>query len=210
MMRSTVVLLLGLGTAPAIAAYLPSSLAVGPQYDTTHVYVAPADVDRFVQSFIATFGGESTKQVVLTVTPHPSPATSQLIHTPVGAVSLFGFTTGIPYPFGAERGGYLVRDMDKAVAAARKAGADRATIDRVRRDLEAHLDVIQAREEEDEDHPTLQRHDATVALELALVRHKAATLLRLRDDDEIDDVVLRQVRAGYDAEEARLEGSTPA
>lgn len=100
--------------------------------------------------------------------------------------------------------------LDALPRLARKAGADRATVDRVRRDLEAHLDVIQAREEEDEDHPTLQRHDATVALELALVRHKAATLLRLRDDDEIDDVVLRQVRAGYDAEEARLEGSTPA
>ncbi|QCR43416.1 Na+/H+ antiporter [Curtobacterium sp. SGAir0471] len=100
--------------------------------------------------------------------------------------------------------------LDALPRLARKAGADRATVDRVRRDLEAHLDVIQAREEDDEDHPTLQRHDATVALELALVRHKAATLLRLRDDDEIDDVVLRQVRAGYDAEEARLEGSTPA
>ncbi len=63
----------------------------------------------------------------------------------------------------------------------------------------AHLDVIQAREEDDDDHPALQRHDTTVALELALVRHKAATLLRLRDADEIDDLVLRQVRAGYDA-----------
>ena len=124
MVRSTVVLLLGLGTSPAIAASLPPGPAMGPQYDTTHVYVAPADVDRFVQSFIATFGGESTKQVVLTVTPTPSTTTSQLVHTPVGGVSVFGFTTGIPYPFGAERGGYLVRDMDKAVAAARKAGAD--------------------------------------------------------------------------------------
>jgi len=100
--------------------------------------------------------------------------------------------------------------LDALPRLARRAGADRATIDRVRRDLEAHLDMIQAREEDDEDHPTLQRHDATVALELALVRHKAATLLRLRDDDEIDDLVLRQVRAGYDAEEARLEGSTPS
>ena len=35
----------------------------------------------------------------------------------------------------------------------------------------------------------MQRHDTAVALELALVRHKAATLLRLRDTDEIDDLV---------------------
>jgi len=107
---------------PLLAA--PPGPAVGSQYDTTHVYVAPADVDRFVQSFIATFGGQSTKQVTVTVTPTPSTTTSQLIQTPVGTVSLFGFTTGIPYPFGAERTGYLVRDMDQAVTAARRAGAD--------------------------------------------------------------------------------------
>lgn len=66
--------------------------------------------------------------------------------------------------------------------------------------------MIEAREGDDDDHPALQRHDNAVALELALVQHKARTLLRLRDADEIDDLVLRQVRAGYDAEEARLDG----
>ena len=99
-------------------------VAVAPQYDTTHVYVAPEDVDAFVQSFTATFGGKSTPQVVATVTPTPSLTTSQLIQTPVGTVSLFGFRTPIPYPFGVERNGYLVSDMDEAVAAARAAGAD--------------------------------------------------------------------------------------
>jgi hypothetical protein len=98
-------------------------VGVGPQYDTTHVYVAPDDVDKFVASFTATFGGQSTKQVVATVTPTPSSTTSQLIQTPVGTVSLFGFKTPIPYPFGAERTGYLVADMDAAIKAARAAGA---------------------------------------------------------------------------------------
>jgi len=99
-------------------------VAVGPQYDTTHVYVAPNDVDRFVTSFLATFGGQSTKQVVATVTPTPSSTTSQLLQTPVGTVSVFGFKTPIPYPFGAERTGYLVKDIDVAVKAARASGAD--------------------------------------------------------------------------------------
>jgi predicted enzyme related to lactoylglutathione lyase len=101
-----------------------SSAAVAPQYDTTHVYVPPDDVDRFVASFLATFGGASTKQVVATVTPTPSRTTSQLIQTPVGTVSLFGFQTPIPYPFGSERTGYLVTDLDTAISAARAAGAD--------------------------------------------------------------------------------------
>jgi hypothetical protein len=99
-------------------------VGVGAQYDTTHVYVAPGDVDRFVASFLATFGGQSTQQVVATVTPTASSTTSQLLQTPVGTVSLFGFSTPIPYPFGAERTGYLVTDMDTAIRLAKAAGAD--------------------------------------------------------------------------------------
>jgi predicted enzyme related to lactoylglutathione lyase len=99
-------------------------VAVGPQYDTTHVYVAPQDFDRFVASLVATFGGTTTKQGVFTVTPTPSSTMSQLVLTPVGSVSVFGFKTPIPYPFGGERTGYLVTDMDEAVRAAKATGAD--------------------------------------------------------------------------------------
>lgn len=108
----------------AFAQSAAVAVAVAPQYDTTHVYVAPADVDRFVQSFTATFGGQSTPQVVVNVLPVPSSTTSQLIQTPVGTVSLFGFKTPIPHPFGQERNGYLVKDMDLAIKQARMAGAD--------------------------------------------------------------------------------------
>jgi hypothetical protein len=100
------------------------NVAVGPQYDTTHVYVAPQDFDRFVASLIATFGGTTTKRGVFTVTPTPSSTMSQLVLTPVGSISVFGFKTPIPYPFGLERTGYLVTDMDVAVRAARSSGAD--------------------------------------------------------------------------------------
>jgi hypothetical protein len=101
-----------------------ANVAVGPQYDTTHVYVAPQDFDRFVASLIATFGGTTSKQGVFTVTPTPSSTMSQLVLTPVGTISVFGFKTPIPYPFGLERTGYLVTDLDAAVRAARANGAD--------------------------------------------------------------------------------------
>jgi predicted enzyme related to lactoylglutathione lyase len=101
-----------------------SNVAIGPQYDTTHVYVSPENVDAFVKAFLGTFGGTSTKQVVVTVTPTPSSTSSQLLQTPVGTVSLFGFKTPVPYPFGAERTGYLVTDLDSAIASAKSAGAD--------------------------------------------------------------------------------------
>lgn len=107
-------------TNPAAADF-----AVGPQYDSTHVYVAAADLDRFMSSFVATFGGTTSNKGVFQVTPTPSQTISQVAMTPAGMVSVFGFKTPIPYPFGIERTGYLVTDIDTAVASARKAGAIR-------------------------------------------------------------------------------------
>ena len=98
-------------------------VGVGAQYDSTHVYVAPYDLDRFVSSFIATLGGSSTPQRTLAITPTPSLAIWQAVATPEGLVSVFGFKTPIPYPFGSERTGYLVSDFDAAVQAARANGA---------------------------------------------------------------------------------------
>jgi predicted enzyme related to lactoylglutathione lyase len=111
-------------TADARPTIASSDVAVGPQYDTTHVYVAPTEFDRFVASIVATFGGTASKKGVFTVTPTPSETMSQLVLTPVGTFSVFGFQTPIPYPFGSERTGYLVTDLDSAIRTARATGAD--------------------------------------------------------------------------------------
>ncbi|MEE6265579.1 hypothetical protein ACJ6WD_17500 [Streptomyces sp. VTCC 41912] len=44
---------------------------MGPQYDTTHVYVTPGTVDAFAASWTATFGGTHMDKVLTTVTPTP-------------------------------------------------------------------------------------------------------------------------------------------
>ena len=121
-------ILCALGLRTALAAGPPphvitTELGVGPQYDSTHVYVTPADLDAFVASFVATFGGHAGKPTVSTVTPTPSSTQFQYIMSPVGTISTFAYSTPIPYPFGLERTGYLVTDMSQAVAAARSAGA---------------------------------------------------------------------------------------
>lgn len=113
----------GMAAATGHAAVSPN-VAVGSQYDTTHVYVAPEDFDLLVSSLIATFGGNTSKQGVFTVTPTPSETLSQLVMTPAGSVSVFGFKTPVPYPFGSERTGYLVTDLDAALNAARACGAE--------------------------------------------------------------------------------------
>ena len=59
--------LVGVAQAP-----ITPRIAVAPQYDSIHVYVAPENVDAFVTAFLGTFGGQSSKQAVVTVTPTPS------------------------------------------------------------------------------------------------------------------------------------------
>jgi hypothetical protein len=118
------VLLPRIAPAAAQAAVATPNFAVGSQYDTTHVYVAPEDLDRLVASLLATFGGTASKKAATTVTPTPSRTMWQAVSTPVGVLSVLGFTTPAPYPFGSERTGYLVTDMDAATRAARADGAD--------------------------------------------------------------------------------------
>jgi len=124
-MALAAVLLLPLAASASGGKTPPSAgVAVGPQYDTTHVYVAPADLDAFVNSVIATFGGKPSKRSVANVLPVPSSTEMQYILTPVGAFSIFAYQTPVPFPFGQERTGYLVTDMDQAIKAARSAGAE--------------------------------------------------------------------------------------
>lgn len=99
-------------------------VAVGAQYDSTHVYVAPKDLDAFVNSFVATFGGQGSKPMVTNVLPVPSSTKFRYIMSPVGMLSVFAYQTPTPFPFGQEHYGYLVTDMDQAIKAARAAGAE--------------------------------------------------------------------------------------
>jgi hypothetical protein len=109
--------------APSAAA-IPD-VAVGPQYDTTHVYIdEAAHYDAFVNAFTATFGGKPSPRGTFNVMPVPANTQAQYVWSPVGTLSTFSFLTPIPYPFGQERTGWLVTDIDKALAAARASGAE--------------------------------------------------------------------------------------
>jgi predicted enzyme related to lactoylglutathione lyase len=122
-----VVTLLILAASPVVgqsAVASGKSVAVGAQYDSAHVYIVPNDMDAFIDSFVATFGGQPSKRTVTNVLPVPSSAEFRYVWTPVGTLSVFAFQTPIPFPFGQERTGYLVTDMDQAIKAARSAGAE--------------------------------------------------------------------------------------
>jgi hypothetical protein len=125
--RAAAVALLIAWTGAVAAKDAPTGtagVAVGAQYDTTHVYVQPADFDAFVNSSTATFGGRPSPRGTFNVMPVPANTQAQYVWTPAGTLSTFAFLTPIPYPFGQERTGWLVTDMDQALVAARASGAE--------------------------------------------------------------------------------------
>jgi len=66
----------------------------------------------------------SIETAVTNVLPVPSRAKFQYVSTPYGLLSVFAYGTPVPFPFGQERTGYLVTDIDEAVESAREAGAE--------------------------------------------------------------------------------------
>src|SRR5271154_7162903 len=118
------VIMPGTARGQAATSSLDAGVAVGAQYDSTHVYVAAGDLDALVKSVNATFGGTASKLIVTNVLSVPSSTEFQYVWTPVGTMSVFAFETPIPFPFGAERTGYLVTDVDAAIREARAAGAE--------------------------------------------------------------------------------------
>ncbi|WP_189152907.1 Na+/H+ antiporter [Lentzea pudingi] len=73
---------------------------------------------------------------------------------------------------------------------------------RVRAEYEHHLEVVRAREAGDEE--VAQSEVEYSALRLELIAHKRATVVRLRDEQAIDDIVLRTIQRKLDVEEVRL------
>ena len=81
---------------------------------------------------------------------------------------------------------------------------DEEVTDRLRREYTEHLHVLRAGTDDPDDEPA-ERHDRQyAALRLAVVARKRAVMLRLRDEQRIDDIVLRNLQDRLDLEELRL------
>ncbi|MFC4149816.1 Na+/H+ antiporter [Micromonospora mangrovi] len=78
------------------------------------------------------------------------------------------------------------------------------SVDRLRADYEQHLDEVRTAP----DPATVRARDEDRRLRLAVLEHKRREVARLRDRNEIDDAVLREVQAALDIEEIRLLGPT--
>ncbi|MGW1747107.1 Na+/H+ antiporter [Streptomyces sp. NPDC002092] len=85
-------------------------------------------------------------------------------------------------------------------------GADPKVAEWLRQEYEAHLATVRARGAGTDDDPALLHNRHYTGLRLALIAHKRATVVRLRDEQQIDDTVLRRLQASLDNEEVRLAG----
>jgi monovalent cation/hydrogen antiporter len=83
-------------------------------------------------------------------------------------------------------------------------GTDAEVSGRLHREYEKHLRLLHAGEAGADDEPALRYDQQYTALRLAVLAHKRDTVLRLRDERRIDDIVLRQIQARLDIEEVRL------
>jgi CPA1 family monovalent cation:H+ antiporter len=97
--------------------------------------------------------------------------------------------------------------LDAMPQLAAELGSDPDVVDRMRREFEKHLELLRAHGAGVADHPAVRHDQHYTALYRALIAHKRATVVRLRDERQIDDTVLRQVQAALDLEDVRLSPS---
>lgn len=88
-------------------------------------------------------------------------------------------------------------------------GVDREIRDRVRGEYREHLELLEAEEDAEDGESTIDRDRQATALRLALIERKRRAMVSLRDEGEIDDIVLRDLQRQLDVEEVRLSGREP-
>ncbi|NUS58282.1 MAG: Na+/H+ antiporter, partial [Streptomycetaceae bacterium] len=81
---------------------------------------------------------------------------------------------------------------------------DGKVLDRLRHEYEKHLRILRAGDADADDKPALRFDEQYTELKLAVLARKRATVVRLRDEGSIDDIVLRHIQTRLDIEEVRL------
>jgi CPA1 family monovalent cation:H+ antiporter len=92
-------------------------------------------------------------------------------------------------------------------ATAAELGSGELVVERVRHELDKQRKLLAAAGAEGD--PVVEHDDQYTSLSLALIGRRRQALLDLRDEQRIDDIVLRRVQAGLDIEEVRFSRANP-
>ncbi|ANF32739.1 Na+/H+ antiporter [Leifsonia xyli] len=99
--------------------------------------------------------------------------------------------------------------LDELPELVRRLGVDQEIAERVQNEFEEHLHLLEAEDESRDGEEAIERSRQDTDLRLALLHCKREEVVRLRDEGEIDDIVLRDVQRRLDVEEVRLTGREP-
>ena len=202
------------------SAYLIRLLDRRPQQRSRRV----SDSSRVV-SALAGFRGAVSLAAALAVpdalaSGAPFPGRDTIVFVTAGVIAVTLVLQGVLLPIAVnwavlppddpdeERHRAEVRAVEEAVEALPALAAEQETdpevVERTGKELQERLRVLRAGPGDDDDEPALRHDQQYTALRLALLAHKRATMVRMRDQRTIDDIVLRQLQARLDVEEVRL------
>ncbi|MGH1547681.1 Na+/H+ antiporter [Leifsonia poae] len=99
--------------------------------------------------------------------------------------------------------------LDELPQLVRRLGVDQEIAERIQNEFEEHLELLEAEDESRDGEEAIERSRQDTDLRLALLHCKREEVVRLRDEGEIDDIVLRDVQRRLDVEEVRLTGREP-
>jgi NhaP-type Na+/H+ or K+/H+ antiporter len=101
--------------------------------------------------------------------------------------------------------------LDSAIEAlddtAAELGSGERVVERVRHELDKQRKLLAAAGADGD--PVVEHDDQYTSLSLALIARRREALLELRDEQQIDDIVLRRVQARLDIEEVRFSRTNP-
>jgi monovalent cation/hydrogen antiporter len=92
-------------------------------------------------------------------------------------------------------------------ATAAELGSSEMVVERVRHEMDKQRKLLAAGGSDGD--PIVQHDDQYTSLMLALIARRREALLELRDEQRIDDIVLRQVQGRLDIEEVRISRTNP-
>ncbi|MGO4536656.1 Na+/H+ antiporter [Leifsonia sp. 2MCAF36] len=99
--------------------------------------------------------------------------------------------------------------LDELPQLVRQLGVDPEIAERIQNEFEEHLDLLEVEDESEEGEGAAERSRQDTELRLALLHCKREEVVRLRDEGDIDDIVLRDLQRRLDVEEVRLTGREP-
>lgn len=87
---------------------------------------------------------------------------------------------------------------------ARQLGADRELLSRLQEEYRDHARLVATGADDTADNHVAERNDLVRRVRLGVLEHKRRAITELRDQNRIDDIVLRELQSTMDLEEVRL------